>query len=198
MSTQTLYRWGALVTIVTAFLLAAAAIAVIVVPDGGLASPVAPALYYVSLILIVPAYMTLYAAQSQAAGKLGLAGFVMAVIGSIMYSGPAFILMAGTSGVATWHDVWGFAMGNILPVGASLFLIGSTLFGAASMRAKVYPPYAGLLLAIGSFLWLIVFYIPVPFLLSLANLLDAVALAWIGLSLLTHERISAVQAQQTA
>ncbi|HSL45563.1 MAG TPA: hypothetical protein VK897_19160, partial [Anaerolineales bacterium] len=137
-------------------------------------------------------------AQSQAAGKLGFAGFVMSVIGSIMYSGPIFVLMAGTSGVATWHDLWGFSMGNVLPLGASIFLIGSTMFGMASMRAGAFPHYAGLLLAIGSFLWLIAFYIPVPFLLSLANLLSAAALAWMGWTLLPREQVSAVQTRQTA
>ena len=46
MSTQTLNRWGATTTIVTAHLFVAGAIALIVVPDGGLANPVAPTLYY--------------------------------------------------------------------------------------------------------------------------------------------------------
>ncbi|HSL46132.1 MAG TPA: hypothetical protein VK897_22045, partial [Anaerolineales bacterium] len=107
MSTQSLNRWGAIVTLVTAVLFLAAAIALIVIPDGGLSNPIAPTLYYAGLILTVPTYMAIYAAQSQAAGKLGFAGFVMSVIGSIMYSGPIFVLMAGTSGVATWHDLWG-------------------------------------------------------------------------------------------
>lgn len=72
MSTQTLYRWGAISSIVTALLFAAAAIAVIVIPDGGLSNPVAPALYYAGLILAVPAYITLYSAQSQSVANSAL------------------------------------------------------------------------------------------------------------------------------
>lgn len=196
MSAQTLNRWGALTTIVTALLLLAAAVALIVVPEGGLASPVPPALYYIALILAGPAYMAIYLNQSQTAGKLGLAGFAMSVIGSVLYSGPAFVLMAGTAGVATWHDLWGFAMGNVLPLGASLFLIGSTLLGIASVRANIFPRNAGRLLAIGSFLWLIVFYIPVPFMLSVANLLNAAALVWMGVTILPRAQEETVQVRQ--
>lgn len=195
MSTQTLNRWGAIVTILTAAMFVAAAIALIVIPDGGLSNPLAPTLYYIGLILIVPAYMALYAAQSQSAGKLGFAGWVMSVIGSIVYSGPIFVLMAGTSGVSTWHDLWGFSMGNVLPLGASTLLIGSIMFGIATRRARVFPRNAGLLLAVGSFLWLIAFYLPIPFLLSLANLLIAAALAWMGVILFPKERLSTAQQQ---
>ena len=198
MSTQTLYRWGAISIIVTALLFAAAAIAVIVIPDGGLSNPVAPTLYYAGLILAVPAYITLYSAQSQSVGKLGFAGFVMTVFGSIMYSGPIFVLLAGTSGVATWHDVWGFAMGNVLPLGATIFLIGSILFGIATRRANVFPRNAGLLLSIGAAIWLVVFYIPVPFSLSIANILTAAALIWMGASLYPRNQINAVQVQHAA
>jgi hypothetical protein len=122
----------------------------------------------------------------------------MSVVGSIMYSGPIFVLLAGTAGVATWHDLWGFSMGNVLPLGASIFLIGSTMFGIATRKAPVFPPNAGLLLSIGSFLWLIAFYIPVPFLLSLANLLGASGLAWMGFTLLPRVRAGMVETRQTA
>lgn len=198
MSTQTLYRWGALSVILTALLFAAAAIAVIVVPDGGLSNPVAPILYYAGLILAVPAYLTLYSAQSQYAGKLGFTGFVMAVVGSIMYSGPAFVLIAGTSGVATWHDVWGFAMGNVLPLGATIFLIGSILFGIATRRANVFSRNAGLLLIMGASVWLIAFFTALPFSLSIANVLTASALSWMGTSLYSRNQPNTVQIRQTA
>jgi hypothetical protein len=196
MSIQSLYRWGAMVIIVTGILFIASAIALIIVPGGGLANPIAPTLYYLSLILIVPSYVTLYSIQSQAAGKLGFAGFVMAVIGSIMYSGPIFVLLVGASGVPTWHELWSYSMGNVLPLGASAFLIGSILFGVATRHANVFPHNAGSLLAIGSFLWLIAFYLPIPFLLSIANLLSAAALLWMGINV--YPREVPLQAQQAA
>lgn len=170
----------------------------IVIPDGELSNPVAPTLYYAGLILAVPAYITLYSAQSQSVGKLGFAGFVMTVFGSIIYSGPIFVLLAGTSGVATWHDVWGFAMGNVLPLGATIFLLGSILFGIATRRANAIPRHAGLLLSIGATIWLVAFYIPVPFSLSIANVLTAAALIWMGASLYPRNQITAVQVQRAA
>jgi hypothetical protein len=196
MTIQSLNRWGAAAVIAASLLFAASAIAVILVPDGGLANPVAPTLYYAGLILAVPSYIALYAAQAATAGKLGFAGLAMSVIGSIMYSGPVFVLMAGTSGVATWHDVWGFAMRSVLPLGASIFLFGSTLFGVATTRAGVFPRQSGWLLAVGSFLWLIVFYTPVPFLLSIANLMAAGALAWMAFHLYPRTRTESMQARQ--
>lgn len=196
MSTQTLYKWGAITTIVTALVFTAAAIAVAIVPDGGLANPVAPTLYYLGLILSVPTYTTIYSAQAKLAGKLGFAGFGMSTIGSILYSGPAYVLVAGTSGVETWHDVWGFAMGNVLPLGASIFLIGSILLGVATMRAKVFSRNAGLMLVIGSFLWLVAFYIPIPYLLSIANLTSAAGLSWIAASLLPRSEANVLKVQQ--
>jgi hypothetical protein len=196
MSVQSLYRWGAMVIIVTAILFIASAIALIIVPEGGLANPIAPALYYLSLILIVPSYLAIYSIQSQAVGKLGFAGFVMAVIGSIMYSGPIFVLLAGASGISSWHELWSYSMGNVLPFGASVFLIGSILFGVATRHSNVLPRNAGSLLAIGSFLWLIAFYLPLPFLLSISNLLIAAALLWMGVNV--YPRENPLQAQQAA
>lgn len=196
MAVQTLFRWGSVVTVVTALIFAAAAVSLIIIPDGGLANPVAPTLYYLGLILIVPTYITIYAAQAQTAGKLGFAGFLMTVTGSILYSAPIFVLMAGTSGVSTWHDLWGFAMGNFLPLGATIFLIGSTLLGVATRRVGVFPRNAGSLLIIGSLLWLVAFYIPVPFLLSIANLSSAIALTWMGVSV--YPRRESFPVQQTA
>lgn len=198
MSTRTLNLWGAVVSVITAGLFLAAAIALIVLPDGGLSSPLAPTLYYLGLILIVPTYITLYLAQAMTAGKLGFAAFAMSIVGSIMYSGPIFVLIAGTSGVTSWHDLWGFSMGNVLPLGASIFLIGSTMLGIATMRAGIFPRSSGLLLAIGSFLWLIAFYIPVPFLLSAANILGAIAMGWMGIKIFPGSETGAVQIRQTA
>ena len=104
------------------------------------------------------------------------------------------MLMAGTSGVATWHDLWGFAMGNVLPLGASIFLIGSTLFGVATIRAKVFPRSADLFLAIGSSLWLFAFYFPIPFLLSIANLLSGIGFIWLGINLFPRRHVVTLQA----
>jgi hypothetical protein len=181
MSTESLSRWGSVALIVTAVLFAAGGILVAVSPGGGLASPTAPLIYYLGTIAAIPAIVTLYAAQRPQSGKLGFAGFLLGVVGAAMYSGPELALLAGTAGAAGWHDVWGFAMGNVLLIGPPSFFIGLGLLGIATARGRVFPRWAGILLATGSFLWLIAFVLSmVPGLLTVANLVGSAGMAWIG------------------
>ncbi len=194
MKIETLIRYTAISAIATALLLALGGLSTLG-PDGGLGSPLAPALYYLGLVLIVPSYMGLYAAQAIELQRLGFIGFVLGILGAILYSAPVYVLFAGTSGVQTWHDVWFFAMGRglLLPVGPTLFLVGSILFGIAIRRAGLLPAWSGVLLAAGSFLWLLAFWLSalsplIGALLPLGNILSGVGLAWMARSLLAPDR----------
>jgi hypothetical protein len=194
MSIHSLSRWGSVALIVTAVLFAVGGILVAVLPGGGLASPTAPLIYYLGTLTAVPAVIALYAAQRQQSGKVGFAGFLLGLVGAVMYSGPEFALLAGTAGAAGWHDVWGFAMGNILLIGPPAFFIGLGLLGIAATRGPVFPRWAGILLATGSFLWLIAFLLSmVPGLLTVANLIGSAGMAWIGWTLWSTADESAPQ-----
>lgn len=190
MKIETLLRYTAISAIITALLLALGGLSTLGT-DGGLGSPLAPALYYLGLVLIVPSYMGLYAAQAAHVGRLGFVGFVLGILGAILYSAPVYVLFAGTSGVQTWHDVWFFAMGRglLLPVGPTLFLVGSILFGIAIRRTGLLPAWSGTLLALGSFLWLLAFWLSalspiIGAFLPLGNVLSGAGLIWMARALL--------------
>lgn len=193
MSTQNLFRWGGLALILTAVLFVIGGILAALDPEGGLSSPVVPLLYYLGTILAVPASIALYAAQRQQSGVLGFAGFLLAMFGAVLYSGPQIALVAGTSGAAGWHDVWGFAMGNVLLIGPAAFFIGLILLGLATGRGGVLPRWSGLLLAIGAFIWLVAYFLSfVPGLLTVASIITGAGLAWTGWA------IRSVQKTETA
>lgn len=184
MSKQDLFRWGGLALILTAVLFVIGGILVVVLPGGGVAGPAAPLVYYLGTITAVLALIALYAAQRQQSGVLGFAGFLLAVIGATLYSGPQLALLAGTSGAAGWHDVWGFAMGNVLLIGPAAFFIGMILLGIASMRGGVLPRWSGGLLVIGAFVWLIAYFLSaVPGLLTVASIITGAGMARMGYSL---------------
>ena len=184
MGTQDLSRWGGLVLILTAVLFAGGGIFAAVLPGGGLESPAAPLMFYAGTVTAVVAFTALYAAPWKRSGTSGVAGLLLAVVGATLYSGPQLALVAKTFGAAGWHDVWGFAMGNVLLIGPPLFFIGMILLGAATARSGMFPPWSGRLLAIGAFIWLIAYVLSiVPGLLTLASLITGAGMAWLGWTL---------------
>jgi hypothetical protein len=177
MTPQVLSRWEGLVIIAAALLFAVGSVLLVVLPTG---HPVGALLHFIGFVLAAPAYMALYAVQSRQSGKLGFAGFVLGVIGAVLYAVPVFLVFAGSSGVETWHDSYLFAS-PLLVIGALAFLIGSILLGIVTMRAQVLPRWAGLLLALGYFLWLIAFWVaPAAFLLQVGTVVGGIGLIWMG------------------
>jgi hypothetical protein len=72
------------------------------------------------------------------------------------------------------------------------------MHSTVSRRANVFARRAGLLFTLGSALWLVAFYLPVSFLLSIANLLSAAGLTWMGVDVYPRTRTGTAQARQTA
>lgn len=177
MTPQMLFRWGGLAIIATALLFAVGSILLVVLPFG---DPAGALLHYLGFVVAAPAYMALYAVQSQQTGKPGFAGFVLGVIGAVLYGVPVFLVFAGSSGIETWHDSYLFAS-PLLVLGALAFLVGSIVLGIVTMRAQVLPRWAGLLLALGYFLWLIAFWISaLGFLLQVGTIVGGIGLVWMG------------------
>jgi hypothetical protein len=195
MSPNSLYRWQGTAILLNAALLVAAGILVAVIPEGGLANPVAPLLYYAALVSAVFASLCLYTLQIARAGRLGFTGFVLAAAGAVVYSAPAYALVAGTSGVATWHDLWFFAMSSALPLGATLYFVGSLLLGITTLRAGIFPRWSGWALVAGFAIWLVAFYLSVvPGLLTLGSVIAGVGMAGVALQVLVR-RAAAPQVQ---
>ena len=138
-------------------------------------------------VVLVFALVGLYAAQAKRSGLLGSRGMVLSVVGTILVSGVVLVEIAGASG-AEVEDVLGAGLSAALVLlGGLAFLIGLILFGVATMRAGVFPRWAGLLLIVGdvvsgagSFAGAAATIFEV-----VGALITCAAFVWLGLSLLS-------------
>ena len=146
-------------------------------------------------IALVFAFVALYAAQAEQSGLLGILGVVLSVVGTTLVSGVVLVEIAGASG-AEADAVLGVGLpGALALLGGLAFLIGLVLFGAATMRAGVFPREAGLLLIAGD-----VVFGAGSFAGSAATTFEIIgaaitcaAFVWLGLSLLSGSGASESQ-----
>jgi hypothetical protein len=142
------------------------------------------ALWLIGALLLLVALVGLYARQSEAAGALGLVGFLAALIGTGLLVGfvwanvfvaPALAVEAPAvlDNEPTGSLAFGFMFSTII-VG-----LGWALFGASMLRARVYPRVAAILLIIGALLLIV----PLP---ATGLVLEA-ALIWLGVVCLKSE-----------
>jgi len=146
-------------------------------------------------VVLVFALVALYAAQAEQSGLLGILGMVLSIVGTTLVSGVVLVEIAGASG-AEADAVLRTGLPSMLALlGGLAFLVGLILFGAATMRAGVFPRWAGLLLIVGDVVFgagsfagaaATIFEI-------LGALITCAALVWLGLSLLSGSGTSAGQ-----
>ena len=147
------------------------------------------ALSLFALALLQVALIGLYASQRETAGTLGWVGFLLAFFGMAI----AFLVVL----------VYAFANSSLTPDDPELldagppmafvlyfplFSLGWLLLGAAFLRSPVYPRSAALLLIGGAILTLH----PHP----LTSMVFTVAVAWLGLTLLSGKSSSNEHPQQ--
>ena len=140
-------------------------------------------LVFAGLAPIILAITAFYAVQAPAAGRIGLLGYVLAVVGQILVGPISFLWLASFAGVAVAHELLMFAWGvvPVLHLAVVLTVVGGILFGVATIRAGVLPRGAGVLIVAAEVLNLLVEYIPGLLLLyPVAALLFGVAFVWIG------------------
>jgi len=147
-------------------------------------------------VLLLIGLVGLYVRQSEAAGIYGLLGFVAAFLGTALAVGAIWsqlfsvpdmeveLSMANPAGVPRVADPFvgglGFSMSFMV-----LFPFGWVLFGAATLRARVYPRAVAILLIVGAFLA----FLPVP----LSGIVLDAAVAWLGFILFTGRGETAPQ-----
>jgi hypothetical protein len=157
MSPAKLIRWSGLISLLAGVLYALAAFLHPVGEDlAAITSPKwvpAHLVYWVSVILMQLGLVGLYARQVEKAGWLGLAGFVLAFIGTgfvetILLMVSTIIPLIGAE-APTIFDQAMTPPAFLLPVFIGGFGLGYILFGVATMRAGVLPRWSGLLLIIG-------------------------------------------------
>jgi hypothetical protein len=145
-------------------------------------------LYFAALTVILLALVGIFARQLQRAGRLGVAGFLTAFVGTAM------LLLEGR------EHLFSPDFGVVSPRGlaelivASLvFSIGYILLGSAIIRAGVLPRGAGILLAVGG--PIVAFSPPIgaQAVLIVGHVLFGFGLVWLGYALWTgaeHEQPS--------
>ncbi|MDQ4129283.1 MAG: hypothetical protein M3151_15275 [Actinomycetota bacterium] len=144
-------------------------------------------------LALVFGLVALWSAQAERGGPLGNLGMVLGVAGTTLVCGVVLVEIAGASG-AEVEAVLAAGLPATLALLAGLsFLVGLILFGLATMRAGVFPRWAGLLLIAGDLVFGLgsfagsaatVFEI-------LGAAITCAALVWLGASLLSGSGASA-------
>jgi hypothetical protein len=134
-----LVRWGGLAGVVAGVLYALIGII-------GPQSPVFPSfsdylieVFAVALLFTLVAIAGLHVLQRDRYGRLGAAGSLTAFIGY------ALVLLAATATALAGREI----LGVVFSLGVLGALVGLVLLGTASLRARMLPPWCGVLLIAG-------------------------------------------------
>ena len=136
-------------------------------------------LYLLGTVLLLIGLAGLYMRQLEASGILGVVGFLTAFFGTALLSGAIWYELFITPSLAARAPdlaeaelgLAGFILSFLLAA------IGWLLFGVATLRARVYPRWAAILLIVGA----VVSFAPIP----LSGLILSVAVTWLGFALFT-------------
>lgn len=179
------FRWSGALLIVGAVLLGTAIVSVSFKPVMNMPlSPGVSLLLLLSSILLLLSLPAVYAKQAGAAGWLGLTGHAMLQTGILLLVVVASTpLLYPSFKQATGENAVVFALGIALT-------LGLLLTGIATIRAAVFPRWAGILLLAATagffFVFFVAEYLP-PFTGQLGSalfgILLALAMAWIGVAL---------------
>jgi len=202
MSSSNLIRWSGLAALVGSVLLVVLDVAEFVL-IGGQPESVAAATsaltivrvsYIMAIALITLGLVGLYARQAEQAGSLGLIAFLVAFIGTLMVAGAqwsaAFIgpWLAEVAPELLDSEPSGVLIAGFM-LSFALLALGWLLFGLASLRARVLPRGAAVLLMVGAALFFVILILELP----ASTLVLGVALAWMGYALWTGAGETAVQ-----
>lgn len=140
--------------------------------------------YVVAAILITLGLVGLYACQAQQTGLMGLVAFVLTFVGGAMATGSAWSeaffgpWLAEAAPELMETDPAGSVIAGVI-LSYLLFTLGWFLFGLLSLRAKVLPRGAAMLLMLGAALFLVLGFLELPF----ASVVFGAAIAWLGFAL---------------
>ena len=144
-------------------------------------------------MLLLVALVGLYAGQAEAAGILGAVGFLVALIGTALFLGNTwdrvFLFPALAQAAPAFMEAdlsFSEKVGSVLFMG--LLVIGWLVFAVSTLRARIYPRAAAVLLMIG----VVVGAIPLP----LTTTIFGVAVAWMGVLLLTRIGVATGQSSR--
>ncbi len=161
-------------------------------------------LFFVALALILLGLPALYLRQAgRQGGVLGLVGVFLIVLGNFLlmamigyFVSILPLLAAKAPQVINAAFESGF---GIFPLGGTAFgLIGLILLGIAVIRARVFPPFVGLLLIASVVLSLVAFFLQSGDLLAaiiglLGTTSAAIAYGWVGTILTKRQNVAGVE-----
>jgi hypothetical protein len=198
MSSSDLIRWAGLAAILAGVLLVVADLLNLAIgfdDDEPFSETATTGIYafqsvvnLLAAVLLLIGLVGLYARQSEAAGLLGLAGFLVAFLGTALVTGllwaSLFIVPTLAVEVPAFLDqVEGPPPGFFLTF--ITFAVGWLLFGIATLLARVYPRIPTILVMIGA----VIAVLPLPF----TGIVLAIAVAWLGFALFTGREASTEQ-----
>ena len=150
----------------------------------------AHALLWAAFTIALPGWIGVYLAQASEAGRLGVVAFLTIIIGTslaswIYSSDVTFVPVIAAESPQLFKKIYGgvsFALGM---VSVLAWVLGSVLFGLSVVRARVFPRWPGILLAIGTA------SIPIGYaaglsvhVLAVAAFVAAIGQIWLGVKLL--------------
>ena len=143
-------------------------------------------LFLLGAVLVLFGLFGLYLSQSEAAGALGVAGFLLAFLGTALVAGvswaQAFIAPFVAREAPELLAVANFAF----PLTFLIFALGWVLFGVATLRASIYPRAAAIVLIIGAVLPFVGFLLPV------SAFVFGIGVAWLGFVLFAQRSAAEV------
>ena len=204
MSSSTLIRWSGLAALVGFALLAVVAVVFVFAFPEDVAPSVAATsnTWFVLHVLILIAYLLclvglvgLYARQAEKAGILGLIAFLLTFLSIApryawewietfvfpMIAQAAPRLLDHPEPVPAANVFGAVDFSSVL-----LLLVGVLLFGVASLRARVLPRWAALLVLVGAVLDLVMTFVGVDF--PFAAAVAGPGLAWMGYAVWSHKQ----------
>jgi hypothetical protein len=180
---KTTIRGSGLALVAGALLMGAAIAMVSLRLPGQLPTPLVSTMLLVASILVMLALPGMYARQSEAAGWLGLVGYVLLEVGIVIVIVYAAAPLLNPEITGLGESVAAFLLGSAL-------LLGFILTAIATLRAEVYPRWSGILLLAAGVGFLFDFFVaeylpPIAGQLggAIFGMLFALAFAWIGVSI---------------
>jgi hypothetical protein len=148
----------------------------------------------IGLLLVLLGLPAVYARQVRRAGMLGLIGFILFFLACVQFGGGS-----GLTDIVLLPLVTQLSPGGLnsppltfilfFLVAKLLIVIGSIVFGIATLRAAVLPKGSAILLLVGSVLFIVGGRIHViPYLDFFGEILFFLSFAWFGFALLALPR----------
>ncbi len=153
-------------------------------------TPVGKGLVLIGHVTLVFAFVGLYSHQhEQGASRIGRAGTILSVVGTVLVGAIVFVELAGTAGVDTTPVFRAAGTTILYTVGPLVFVLGMVLVGGSILRRDDLPRGGGGLLILGTAVFAAASGLTrlAGLLTVLGAALTAAGFGWLGIGLLTAD-----------